>query len=265
MAAGLHERGIPIRRASRNPTAAADTVRFDWYDPTSWPRALAGAATVYIVTPMTPDFPAELVAEFAARSAAAGVRRLVLLSGSSAGYGSRPMLSREEALRSAGPSWTILRPGQFSQNFSQGAMRQAVLDGELRWPLGPPPGPGNAFIDIRDVAEVAVATMTGEGHNGQVYTLAGPRALSVPEALAEISAASGRHVSYVEISMDEWLARQRAAGVSRLARRWSLETFEALGRGEYAHLHQGVPLILGRPARDFADYTRAAAAAGVWD
>lgn len=68
----LRLHGTAVRAASRtSPTP------FDWSAPSGWDVALAGAAAVYIVAPPTTG-PAH---EFVARAEAAGVQRLVLLSG----------------------------------------------------------------------------------------------------------------------------------------------------------------------------------------
>ncbi|MBO2453021.1 NAD(P)H-binding protein [Actinomadura barringtoniae] len=236
---GLRARGRSVRPAARS-------LGFDWHDPGTWPAALTGAAAVYMVTPMLPDFPAELVTDFVAAADTQGVRRLVLLSGLSAGYGSRPLLSREEPVRAAKADWTILRPGAFDQNFSlDGVHGPAIRAGEVRMPLGPGPGPYSAFIDVRDIADVAVEVLIGEGHAGRVYDLAGPRALTYPEAVAMVAEALGRPVRFVNVPLDEWTGHP-----------WSAETYEAIRRGEYAPLHDGVRRVLGRDPRDFADYAR---------
>ncbi|MGW4965088.1 NAD(P)H-binding protein [Nonomuraea sp. NPDC004186] len=237
--AGLRDRGVPLRAASRSAS-----VRFEWDDARTWGPVVEGVSVIYLVTPEDPVFPAGLVASFLAVARAAGVRRVVLLSGLSAGYGSVPMASRETAVREAGPAWTILRPGAFQQNFATLAGKE-----ELRLPLGPEPY--TAPIDVADIADVAVAVLTGAGHEGRIYPLAGPRALSYPELVAIVSRETGRTVVYVDEPVERWTERTKAAGASEAAMNWSLETFDAIRRGEYARLHDGVQRILGRPPREF--------------
>ncbi|TGB14720.1 NAD(P)H-binding protein [Streptomyces sp. MZ04] len=259
VAGGLRGRGHRVRGASRS-----GDVRFDWDAPRGWGPVLDGVDGVYVVTPMDPAFRAENIASFVARAEAAGVRRLVLLSGLSAGYGSAPMLSREEPVRAAAVDWTILRPGAFQQNLAAAPYPQAVRTGELRLPLGPRPGPRCAYIDVADIAEVAATVLTGDGHAGQTYDLSGPQALTFPDVLATIGAETGRSVGYRDIPAGEWTAQMHAAGVGDDQLGWSLETFEALRRGEYAHLHDGVRRVLGREPSPFARFAKAAAAAGAW-
>ncbi|MEU6711668.1 NAD(P)H-binding protein [Nonomuraea sp. NPDC046802] len=236
---GLKARGVQVRAASRS-----SPVRFDWDDPGTWGPVTKGVVAVYMVTPEDPGFRAELVGSFLER--ADGVRRIALLSGLSAGYGSVPMASREVPVRRSGVEWTILRPGAFQQNFVV-----PPQSGELRLPLGPQPR--TAPVDVADIADVAVGVLTTEGHAGRIYGLSGPRALSYSEILEIVSRQSGRPAVYVDEPVERWLERMRADGVSKKALSWSLETFDAIRRGEYARLHDGVQQVLGRRPRDFAD------------
>ncbi|WP_280262406.1 NAD(P)H-binding protein [Nocardia wallacei] len=246
VAAGVRERGDVVRTAAR---AGAD-VRFDWFESATWAQVLGGAGAVYLVTPMDPDFPAERVGEFVTAAEAAGVRRLVLLSGLSAGYGSVPMASRETPVRESGLEWTILRPGAFAQNFDPGERTgRALAAGELRLPVAP--RTRVAYIDVRDIADVAIETLTADGHSGRIYTLTGARAVSYTEAVALISAATGKQARFTRIPLPDWITEQRAAGIRESALDWSLETFAAQERGAYAHLHPDVHTLLGRAPRPF--------------
>ncbi len=114
----LRMRGIPVRAASRS-----SHTRFDWSDPGSWDAALRHATAVYMVAPTLPG-PAH---EFVARAEAAGVQRLVLLSGRGADtWGESTfgldMRSAEDAVRGSALEWTVLRPNNFQQNFRRGVV-----------------------------------------------------------------------------------------------------------------------------------------------
>ncbi|MCF6468403.1 SDR family NAD(P)-dependent oxidoreductase [Nonomuraea sp. MG754425] len=237
--AGLKARGVRVRAVSRSAP-----LPFDWDDPGTWGPVADGVTAAYLVTPEDPGFRAGRVGSFLDR--ADGIRRIVLLSGLSAGYGSVPMASREVPVRRPGLDWTILRPGAFQQNFVT-----PPESGELRLPLGP--RPRTAPIDVADIADVAVRVLTTDGHAGRTYDLSGPRALSYAELLEIASRRGGRPAVYVDEPVEAWLARMTARGVSEQALNWSLETFEAIRRGVYARLHDGVHQVLGRRPRDFAD------------
>ncbi|PRX96111.1 NAD(P)H-binding protein [Allonocardiopsis opalescens] len=258
---GLRALGVPVRAASRS----GDT-RFDWADPGGWDAALDGADAVYIV----PLDGAPTTRPFVERAVRAGVRRLVLLSArgvATPGYFAdddpvaRTHRDGEQAVRESGLDWTILRPGWFADNFSEGLFRPGVLGGELALPAG---DGAAAWIDARDIADVAVAALTGEGHGGRVYELSGPRPLTVDGALAEIARAGGPRARYVPVAAEDFVAAAAAQGVPpEEATAWAA-AIGSIRRGLEAAPTEGVRRALGRPARDFADYAAAAQAAGAW-
>lgn len=92
-------------------------------------------------------------------AASAGVRRLVLLSGRGEPEGRRC----EEIVAASGLEWTVVRASWFAQNFDEGQLLGPVLDGVVALPVPDVPEP---FVDAADIAEVAVAALTGDGHAG---------------------------------------------------------------------------------------------------
>ncbi|MBO8195044.1 NmrA family transcriptional regulator [Streptomyces oryzae] len=250
----LRERGHPVRVGSRSGRPP-----FDWEAPATWDGALEGAGAVFLVCQPDVGAPgtAEAVRAFGERAARAGVRRLVLLSA----RGEDLALPTEHAVREAGTEWTILRTSWFFQNFSEGVFLPYVMAGELPFPAGEVREP---FIDADDIAEVAVAALTGEGLHGRILDLTGPRLLTFGEAVAELAAAGGPTVRYVPLPPEkyaEWLAGQ---GLEPELVTFLSELFAQLMDGRNAVVSDGVREVLGRPARDFADFARAAAAEGAW-
>ncbi|WP_129843628.1 NAD(P)H-binding protein [Streptomyces sp. RFCAC02] len=246
----LTARGLPVRIGSR-----AGTPAFDWTDPTTWPAALAGTRAAYIT--YYPDLAvpgaAEAVGAFASLAVAAGTRRLVLLSG----RGEEGAVRAEERLKESGADWTVVRAGWFDQNFSEGFFRDAVLSGELVLPTG---DAVEAFVDADDIADVVTAVLTGPGHGGRTYELSGPRLLGMAEAADAIARATGRPLAYVPVSDAAYRAALAEQGVpAEFA-----DLFTLITDGRNASVVHGVDEVLGRPARDFAAYAEAAAAAGAW-
>ncbi|WP_340696792.1 NmrA family transcriptional regulator [Cellulosimicrobium funkei] len=248
----LDAAGVPVRRASRS-----GDVRFDWDDDTTWEPALAGAAAVYVA--YAPDLAVpgapETVARLAARAHDAGARRLVLLSG----RGEEEAQRAEELVGAAFPARTVVRCAFFDQNFSESFLLEPVLDGVLALPVDDVAEP---FLDLEDVADVAVAALTDDALAGRVLELTGPRALTFREAVAEIAAASGRDVRYEPVAMEAFVAGLAAAGlpddVVDLMRYLFTEVLD--GRG--TPVTDGVRVALGREPRDFREY--AAREAGAW-
>jgi len=255
VAGRLEDAGLQVRIGSR-----AGEPPFDWEDPGTWEPVLRGARSVYVT--YQPDLAvpgaADAVWAFADLAVESGVRRLVLLSG----RGEEGALRGEEAVRESGVEWTVLRSSFFGQNFSESFFLEPVLGGELALPAGEVAEP---FVDAEDVAEVAVAALTGDGHVGKLYELTGPRLLIFGEAVGEISRAAGHEVRYVSVSTGEFTSALEQDGLPSEVVELMAYLFTEVLDGRNAHLTDGVRRALGREPRDFADYAREAAATGVWD
>jgi uncharacterized protein YbjT (DUF2867 family) len=250
----LRARDIAVRPGSRSAQPP-----FDWSSPDTWRPALEGASAAYVS--YFPDLAApgapEAVGALAGVALEAGVERLVLLSG----RGEEEAQRSEDALMRSGAAWTVVRSSWFSQNFNEAHFREPLLAGELALPAG---DVGEPFVDADDIADVAVAALTEEGHVGEVYEVTGPRLLTFAEAVAEIARASGRELAYARIGIDDFAAGLAEAGVPADEAALLRYLFTEVLDGRNAHVTDGVQRALGRPPRDFAAFARAAAASGAW-
>ncbi len=250
----LEALGRPVRRGSRS-----GATRFDWDDRSTWGPALEGAGAAYVVyTPdlAVPEAPAAIEA-FTTLAAELGLRRLVLLSG----RGEEAAQRCERIVQGADLEWTIVRASWFAQNFDEGAFLEPVLAGEVALPAGDVREP---FIDVDDVADVAVAALTEDGHAGEVYEVTGPRLLTFADAVAELAAATGRELRYATISAEAFQTGLAQAGLPAGQVELLDYLFTTVLDGRNASVTDGVERALGRPARDFGDYARRAAARGAW-
>ena len=245
---------VPTRVGSRSGSPP-----FDWADRATWAPALRDVDSVYLsyypdlAVPGTVD----TVRSLAGLAVESGVRRLVLL----AGRGERGAERCERAVQESGAEWTILRCTWFSQNFSESFLLEPILAGEVALPVGDVREP---FVDADDVADVAVAALTEDGHTGRVYELTGPRLLTFAEALEEIADAAGRRISFAPISIEEYRAELVGLGLPAELVWLMTYLFTEVLDGRNSALTDGVQRALRRPPRDFTDYARAAAATGVW-
>ncbi|UGQ09651.1 NAD(P)H-binding protein [Yinghuangia sp. ASG 101] len=255
----LTARGATPRIGSRG----AETP-FDWNDPSTWRPVLKDVAAVYIAyapdlaVPGAPD----AVGAFAEAAVAAGTRRLVLLSG----RGEPEAQSAEERVAKVaervGAVWTVVRASWFMQNFDENFLIEPIVAGEVALPLGDVAEP---FVDTDDIADVAVAALTEDGHHGKTYEVTGPRLLSFADAVAEIAAATGRDIAYVTVPIDAYAAALRDAGLDAETVGFLRYLFTEVMDGRNQHLADGVRQALGRAPRDFADYARSVAATGAWN
>lgn len=252
----LEEAGVPVVRASRrSPTP------FDWNDPRTWEPALQRVQAAYIA-------PAEgtlAVPAFVSLAHLMGLQQVVLLSArgvTTPGYYDEQdylapqFLVAERAVRESGLRYTILRPGWFSQNFSEGAFRSAVDSGELVLPAG---DGSSAFIDAHDIAAVACAALTDpERYHGAELELTGPSAVSIATAVELISAASGREVRYRNISADEYHAELLRSGESEHDAKVATIALSPIRSGREGETTSTVKDVLGRDAIDFSSFVKQA-------
>jgi uncharacterized protein YbjT (DUF2867 family) len=179
--------------------AGCEAVLADYADRQSLLKALDGVDSVYVVCSPIPQL-VELESNMLNACKEAGVKHVVLNSAMGAGdYGkSFPSWHRkvEEKLKGMGMTYTILRPNGFLQNIvvynapsirTQGAFYAAMGEAKV------------SYLDVGDIAVVAVRALQAGGHTGKTYELNGPEAISNTELAKRISKVSGRAVNYVDI------------------------------------------------------------------
>ncbi|WP_405161033.1 NAD(P)H-binding protein [Nocardia sp. NBC_01499] len=255
----LRAAGAQVRATSRHPAAAqlpadVEVVQADLGDPTRMAAAMRDADRVFLLStgPAIPEHDA-VVARAAAE---AGIARLVKLSSGRTGDDTAtdpiPTWHRagEQSVRAAGAPWTIVRPLGFMSN----ALHWA---GTIRahGAVYAPYGQGRiAVIDPRDIAAVVTVALTTDGHDGQVYTLSGPQALSPGEQTDILGDVLGRRLEFVEIApeqarqaiLDHGVPAELADAIMAL-RATALETFTSV-------VHDTVERLTGVPPRTFRQW-----------
>ncbi len=250
----LNAKGRNVRIGSRSAVPA-----FDWDNEKGWEACLKGVTAAYIT--YSPDLAmpgaTDAIQAFVNKAKKVGVKRLVLLSG----RGEEEAQTCERIVQESGLEWTIVRASWFHQNFSEGAFIDMVLSGAITLPAGDQVEP---FVDVDDIADVAVAALSEDHHNGQVYEVTGPRLMSVADVAADLSHALGRQIAYVNVPHDAFVAEVANSGAPKEVV-WMLDyLFATVLDGRNAYLTDGVQRALGRPPKDFSDYAREVAATGAW-
>lgn len=254
VATRLQERGIEIRIASRSANPS-----FNWNDPSSWEAVLEGVTAAYIN--YAPDLAipgaTDAIRHFVDLAVKQGVGRLVLLSG----RGEQEAQACEQIIQSSNVEWTVVRASWFMQNFSEGEFLTMVQDGAITLPAADIPEP---FIDVNDIADVAVAALTEEGHAYEVYEVTGPRLMTFSELAQEISGATGRVIKFIQIPKKDFNQAITDSGApADIA--WLLNyLFEMVLDGRNAYLSDGVERALGREPADFRDFIQRISARGSW-
>jgi uncharacterized protein YbjT (DUF2867 family) len=250
--ARLNSAGHSVRVGSRSAA-----VPFDWDDRSTWAELLHDVDAAYIVYAPDVSIPGadEQVGAFAKLARQSGVRRLVLLSG----RGEQGAINSESSVRSAFPDATIVTASWFAQNFSEDFLADFVAAGDIALPAGTVAEP---FVDAEDIADIVASALTTDDHQGKRYEVTGPRLLTLADVAADLTAATGRTITYTPVTAEESARRMTQQGVAPELIEMLTHLFTEVLDGRNASLADGVQQALGRPPRDFAAYARDAAGTG---
>jgi len=253
--------GAPVRAMVRDQASQSklpDGVQVavaDFEEPASLAAALDGVRQAYLVTPSSEQAEAQQK-RFADLAAAAGVRHLVVLSQLAAAEDSPVRFLRyhavvERHVRDLGIGYTFLRPNLFFQGLLALA-KPIAAEGRFFAPIGDAPV---SAVDVRDIADVAAATLTQAGHEGATYTLTGPAAVTHAEMATALGAALGREITFTDVPPEAF-----AESLHGVLPPWQveglLEDYAHYRRGEAAMVSTAVAEVTGHPAMDFAQFAR---------
>ncbi len=232
------------REEAAKAPAGCPAVLADYSDKQSLRNALDGVTSVFVVCSPIPQL-VEFESNMVDACKECGVKHVVLNSALGAGdYGkSFPSWHRkvEDKLKSTGLSYTILRPNGFLQNIvaynapsirERGAFYAAMGDAKV------------CYLDVGDIAVVAVKALQGGVHAGKTYELNGPEAVSNQELAKRISKTTGRTVNYVEIPE----SAQREAMLGLGMPEWQVT--RSISDGQCPGISRSGCVCLGRESQD---------------
>jgi uncharacterized protein YbjT (DUF2867 family) len=240
-----------IRDGRKDNLWDVEAVQGDLNKPESLRPAFRGVRAVFLLGGY-PDMPGIL-----AEARRAGVEHVVLLSSRSVERGVPTnavvsmWLKSEDAVRSSELSWTILRPSGFMSNALRWASeirRQNVVRG----PFAQAP---IAVIDPSDIAAVALATITSNGHQSKIYALSGPEALRPADQVRVLAAVLEKPLSFEAQPDDE--AREEMAKSMPPDFVDAFFRFFVDGEFDDSNLVPTVEQIAGRKPRTFEHWARA--------
>jgi uncharacterized protein YbjT (DUF2867 family) len=239
-AQGIAGRGL-VRTAAGLP-AGIEPVYGDLNKPDSFVDALAGVTGIFLLAGY------DGLEELLANAAAAGVRKVVLLSSSSlAGTDTGNAvaayhLAAENAIRSSGLEWTFLRPNSFMSNTLRWLDQLRTGDVvRVQFPEVP-----ISTIHPRDIADVAVRALQGE-QDGEVLRLTGPVALTPVEQVAILGAGIGRSLTAYPMTRAETHEQLAATMPARYAA--AIESFFGDGTTDETSVTDTVEQVTGQQPR----------------
>jgi uncharacterized protein YbjT (DUF2867 family) len=251
--------GRPVRALVRSranaaalPKAGVELALGSFADSASIDAAMKGVEAVYMISFEAPDQLA-LQANLIEAARRAGVRMVARLSASSADADSEdPLIAThgkgDLQLARSGLGHVLIRPQWFDQNFLT-----YCPGGRLRLPAGEARLP---FVDVRDIAAVAIKALTETGHDGKAYVLTGPEALSHGDVVAILSEATGKPFVYEDIPAGSYRRQLIAEGMTEFRADLVLGLFDRMKKRGTAPVSGDIAKVLGRPAIAFRQFAR---------
>lgn len=256
----LNNRLVRAMVRNRNRAAELETlqnvevVEADFDRPETLSRVLADVDRAFLLTNSTERAEAQQLA-FVNAAKQSGVKHIVKLSQYAANADSSVRFLRyhaavEAAIQASGLNYTFLRPNLFMQgllNFrstiaTQNAFYAAIADARV------------SVVDVRDIADVAVAALTKSGHEGKIYDLTGPEALTHAEMAEYCSAALGRQIAFVDVPPEAMREAMIGFGMPMWQADGLIEDYAHYRRGEATVIASGIQDATGKAPRRFEDF-----------
>jgi uncharacterized protein YbjT (DUF2867 family) len=214
---GLQNAEVPFRVGAYNVEEAqqmlkteVEIVKFDFLDPATYREAFTGIKRMFLVRPPALSNVQRDIAPAVWAAVGAGVEHIVFLS--IQGVESNPIVPHhkiEQLILKTGVHYTFLRASFFMQNLSTTHREEIQQRNEIALPVGES---RTSFIDVRDIAAVAVRTLTEDGHTNQKYTLTGAEALNYHEVADKLSKVLDRPIHYTKPSTVKFFWEQVKSG-----------------------------------------------------
>lgn len=242
------------------PASRSSVIPFDWYDQSTWAKALHGINKVYIT--FQPDIAIpqslEIITAFVAASKKAGIKKLVLLSG----RGEPEAQACEQVVIKSGLDYSIITCAFFMQNFCEGFLADGINNGEFVIPKAKAKEP---FVDADDIADMAVKSLLGDEHNGKIYELTGPELLTFGDAVTKISKGIKKPIKFIEVEVNEYASILRSHHVPEDVVSLITYLFGQVLDGRNESVQDSIPKVLGRKATSFDSYVAKTVASGIWN
>ena len=258
----LADTGANVRAAVRSPRKAeslkserVSLTEFDTDKPETIEAAFQGVDKVFLLTPLVPNM-VELSANLVAAAKKAGVKHIIKSSGMGAEVEPGITLTRwhreaEKAIEASGIAFTFVRPNGFMQNYAN--FNGATIKTQNAFYL--PVGDGKvSYIDTRDIAAVAVAALTQDGHEGKAYEVTGLEAISNQEIAEIISQVVGRKINYVDVPEDAARSEMKQSGMPDVLIDMTMELYELYKAGYASDVTPTVEQVTGKKPISFVQF-----------
>jgi NAD(P)H dehydrogenase (quinone) len=255
LASLAHGQRLIVRDRNRAPDLpGAETVQASYDDPQALRRALAGVKTFFMVSAGEAADRVRQHITAVDAAVAAGVERIVYLSFINAAPESTFTFARdhwhtEEHVRAVGLRHTFLRDNMYMDFLPV----LAGTDGVIRGPAGD----GRVAAVARDdIADVAVAVLLGDGHDGRTYDVTGPEAITLHQVAEELSQVTGRSITYHAETLEEAYESRASYGAPNFEVEGWVTSYAAIATGEMDVVSDTVSKLTGHAPMTLADFLR---------
>jgi uncharacterized protein YbjT (DUF2867 family) len=238
-----------------------EPIQIDYNKPDTLKDALKDVDKVFLLTPFQSDM-VELSSSFLKEIVNAGnIKHIVKLSVMGADsepgiIGSRLHRQVEKMIEDTGIPFTFLRPNFFMQNFvnffSQSIKEQSAFY--------LPAGDGKvSFVDVRDIASVAVEALTknnGGRYYGKAYNITGPDAISYDDVARILSEQLRKKISYVNISEDDARKGMKDTAWDEWTINYMMELFNIIRMGYLSEVSSVTEEVTGRSAISLSQFAK---------
>lgn len=254
----LQQQNCHVVAAVRNPDKAQqilgnniDCVPFDFTNSNTFTSAFLGVNKLFLVRPPALANLSKDIAPALQAAIAAGVEHIVFLSILGAERNKVvPHSQIERYINELGIKFTFLRASFFMQNLNT-THREDIKNGELFLPAG---NGKTSFIDVRDIAAVAVRALIEDGHSNRAYPLTGNEALTYYEVADIFTSVLGKQIRYTNPSLLKfiWVMRSRGLKLDFVLIMAAIYTTARLGLA--GAVTPDTEQLLGRPPLTMRQY-----------
>jgi uncharacterized protein YbjT (DUF2867 family) len=243
-------------RADDIKNTKAELVEMNYNKSKTIEAAFRGIQKLFLLTPFVPDM-LEMSKNLIREAKKANVNHIVKQSAFGSDLEDGITMNKlhrqvEEAIKSSGINYTFLRPMSFMQNYlglsssikSQGVFYAPLLDSRT------------SFVDVRDIAAVAVEALTKSGHENKAYNITGPEAVSNYDIANILSKTTGRKISYVNISDDDARKGMKENGMQEWTINALMDLYNFQKAGKASHVSLDVERVTNRKPISFEQFAK---------
>jgi uncharacterized protein YbjT (DUF2867 family) len=231
-------------------------IQIDYNEPQTIREALNGVDKLFLLTPDVPNA-ADLASNVVIEAKKAGTKQIVKQSVMGADLEAdvgtmRLHRQAEKVIEQSGILFTFLRPNEFMQNFVNFHSPSIRGNNAFYVPLE---DAKVSLVDVRDIAAVAVKSLTDEDrHKNKTYLITGPEALNYHQVAEILSNTTGRKINYVNISDEEARAAMKEIGMND----WLINTVSELSdyfrKGKASEISPAVDEVTGNKPISFSQF-----------